>query len=227
MTSGYRNRDDDPVEFVLIRHGETRWNLENRMQGHSDSPLTDKGLRQANAIADRLSREKLDALYSSDLGRAWQTVQPIAIGTGLQPIAAPGWRERNLGIFEGIEAAELPNRYPDEWARFMTWDPVYRMPDGESSEDLRDRIEATANEFGRRHGGMRIGIVTHGGVLDMVMRIALGLPLDQKRSYSLFNASLNSFTWRNGSWRLNTWGDIRHLADAGTGDNESVAAKSL
>lgn len=221
------NISDDSVEFVFIRHGETAWNLENRMQGNLDSPLTDKGVRQAEALAERLSKDNLDALYSSDLGRAWQTAVPIAAKTGLVPVAASGWRERNLGIFEGIEIATLPERYPGEWAKFMTWDPAFRIPNGESSNDLRDRIEAAANDFGRRHPGKKIGIVTHGGVLDMVMRLALGIPLGQKRSYSLFNASLNSFSWRNGVWRLNTWGDIRHLHDAGTGDNGAVAAKSL
>lgn len=218
---------DDSVEFVFIRHGETAWNLESRMQGHLDSPLTDNGLRQADALAERLAEENLDALYSSDLGRARQTAVPIAAKTGLETIFSSGWRERNLGIFEGIEISKLPESYPDEWAKFMDWDPAFRIPKGESSNDLRDRVELAANETGRRHSGKKIGIVTHGGVLDMLLRIALGIPLGQKRSYSLFNASLNSFTWRNGVWRLNTWGDIRHLHDAGTGDNEAVAAKSL
>ncbi|MBP7634668.1 histidine phosphatase family protein [Candidatus Ozemobacteraceae bacterium] len=221
------NDISDTVDFVFIRHGETAWNLENRMQGHQDSPLTEKGLMQAEALAERLSGENLDALYSSDLGRAWRTAVPIAARTGLELIAAPGWRERNLGIFEGIEISALPATYPADWAAFMTWDPSFRMTGGESSNNLHRRVRLAADELGRRHPGKRIGVVTHGGVLDMIMRIALDIPLDRKRTYSLYNASLNTFTWHAGAWRLNTWGDIRHLETAGTRDNGVVTPRSL
>jgi len=217
----------DTVEFVFIRHGETEWNLENRMQGQLDAPLTEKGRRQADALAARLSRAGLTALYSSDLGRAWQTALPIAAATGLKPIAAPSWRERHLGIFQGLDPETLQKTYPREWATFMSWNPAWRIPEGESSIDLRDRLEVAARESGTRHPGSRIGIVTHGGVLDMLMRMALGIPLDEHRRYSLFNASLNTFTWRRGAWRLGTWGDIGHLLEIGSGDNRSVAARSL
>lgn len=221
------NNISDTVEFIFVRHGETAWNLENRMQGHRDSPLTEKGLLQAEALADLLSRERPDVLYSSDLGRAWQTAVPIAAKTGLEPVGAAAWRERNLGIFEGIEITALPATFPADWAAFMTWDPAYRVPNGESSSDLHDRIRAAADELGRRHPGKRVAVVTHGGVLDMLMRIALDIPLDRKRTWSLFNASLSTFTWRAGAWRLNTWGDIRHLETAGTRDNGAVTPRSL
>jgi len=217
----------DSAEFVFIRHGETEWNLENRMQGQLDAPLTEKGRQQADALAARLSRAGLTELYSSDLGRAWQTALPIAAATGLKPVAAPQWRERHLGIFQGLDPAALQAKYPQEWAKFMTWDPDWRIPAGESSVDLRNRLEVASREFGARHPGSRIGIVTHGGVLDMLMRMALGIPLVEHRRYSLFNASLNAFTWRKGGWRLDTWGDISHLLEIGSGDNRSVAARSL
>ena len=212
--------------LVAVRHGETTWNLENRIQGHKDSPLTPTGRMQAQAMARRLSTMGLQALYSSDLGRARETAEIIGPACGLSPKTDPRFRERNLGIFEALTYAETQKRFPEEFARFKTWDATYQVPEGESSLQFKERIANGLDDLHQRHPGERIGLVTHGGVLDLMMRLAIGLPLNIPRAYSLFNASLNRFSRDNGRWVLDTWGDTSHL-DGVTKDDASIPANSL
>ncbi|MFZ2955454.1 MAG: histidine phosphatase family protein [Candidatus Ozemobacteraceae bacterium] len=215
------------IELVFVRHGETVWNLENRIQGHQDSPLTVKGIAQAETLARRLSGERFDVLFSSDLGRAMHTAEIIGQTIHLKPSADSRLRERNLGIFQGYTYTEMQTRFPEEFAHFETWNPAWHIPEGESGEDLKERVSAFLAELNQRiPGGSRLCIVTHGGLLDILMRLALGLPLDIPRTFSLFNGSLNRFSLCGSRLRLLTWGDISHLA-AVSGDDPTYAVKSL
>lgn len=213
--------DGEVTELVVVRHGETVWNVEGRMQGHLDSALTETGLRQALALGQALAAERFDALYASDLERALRTAQIIAEQTGLAVVTDARLRERCLGIMQGMTFVEFEKAHPEEWTRFRARDPDYALPEGESMRRRGERTIACAEELARRHAGGRVLIVTHGSVLSGFMRHALGLGLSAKRRYSLFNAAINTFAVapETHDWKLLSWGDVRHLRDTGTMDD--------
>jgi probable phosphoglycerate mutase len=200
------------ARLVLIRHGETHWNREGRIQGyHADSSLTEIGHAQANAVAERLAREGIDALHSSDAGRTRQTVDPISATTGLPIVYDSSLRERNYGIFEGRTFAEIELEYPDDFRKYRDRDPTHATPGGESAERFRDRVVAALEAIAARHQDARVAVVTHGGVLGMLYRHTMNIPLDAPRSYVLANASLNHFRFAGGQWLLDAWADVAHL----------------
>lgn len=211
--------DSPAAELIVVRHGETVWNADGRQQGHLDSPLSPLGERQARAIAERLADEELDALYSSDLGRAYHTAEHIAAKIGHPIVTDQRLRERNLGIFQTLTVKQVEERYPDEYARFNGGDIDYAIPEGESVRQRNDRIVAAAEDIAAGHPDQRVVIVAHGGVLRSLFHLALGIPLSESRRYKLFNASLNSFFARDGKWTLGTWGDVSHLHGMGTMDD--------
>jgi 2,3-bisphosphoglycerate-dependent phosphoglycerate mutase len=200
------------TELIIIRHGETEWNLVGRMQGHSDSDLTALGRRQAEAVAARLACERLDALYASDLGRAMKTAAALARTTGLPVVPDTRLRERNMGIFQGLTHDQMRQRFPQDSEQFASRRPNYVIPDGESMQQCHDRVVAGLQAIADRHIGGRVAVVTHGGPLSMVFRHTMGLLVNAPRRWSLFNASINRFHVREATWQLGTWGDLTHLA---------------
>jgi len=179
------------TRVLLVRHGETIWNKEGRLQGHLDSDLTARGTAQASSVAARLKSYGFDALYASDLGRAHRTAQEIAAATGFRIIPEPRLRERNLGIFQGLTEAEIRDRYPAEWNLFRSMEPDYRIPGGESSRDRIVRTRSLLDEVAVRHRGGTVLFVTHGGILDGIFRLVTGLPLELPRQFKIWNAGIN------------------------------------
>ena len=203
------------TELILVRHGETLWNRERRMQGQTDVPLSEIGLKQAQAVGQRLAQEKFAALYSSDLARAYATAEAIAQASGKPIIRDKALRERTFGIFEGLTSPEIAERYPVENERFAAREPDYAMPGGESSRAFYERGLACLTRIAHAHAGERVVVVTHGLVLDTLYRAARGLGLIVRREAPLYNASLNTFRYADGGWVEVTWGDVEHLAEAG------------
>src|SRR5919106_4393521 len=148
------------TDILLIRHGETLWNQQGRMQGQHDSPLTPTGLHQARQLARRLKDVSFTALYSSDLGRAHQTARCIADETGHDVIAERGLRERDFGIFEGLTNAEIKVRYPEDYELFAKRDPHYVMSGGESAAQFMARVLATLDRIADIHNSDTIVVVT-------------------------------------------------------------------
>ena len=201
------------ARIVLIRHGETEWNRAGRIQGyHADSALTETGRGQVRALAARLAREGIDALYSSDAGRTRETAEPIAVAARLPVVFDKALRERNYGVFEGYSFTEIETAFAGEYATFRTRDPHYAPPDGESAAQFRDRILAALEAIAARTTGKRVAVVTHGGVLGVIYRMVMSIPLEEKRSYVLANASLNCFRFSDRRWFLDAWGDVSHLS---------------
>ncbi|HEX5753098.1 MAG TPA: histidine phosphatase family protein [Archangium sp.] len=201
------------TEFILLRHGETEWNSLGRLQGHLDSALSAKGLRQADALAVRLASESFQALYSSDLGRALETARRIAARTGHSVLQDTRLRERGLGILEGLTRDEAGQRHPEMFAEYAAGGPDFVVPKGESaSQRLRHAVECL-EELGARHAGARVVVVTHGGVLSSLFRHCLGIPHGTPRAFSVLNASWSQFDYHPGTFRLVTWGDVNHLRD--------------
>ena len=200
------------TRLIVIRHGETEWNREKRMQGTTDTQLSDVGCAQARALGRRLADRGFSALYSSDLSRARDTARAIAEHVGREIIEERRLQERRFGIFEGLTAAEIIARYPEEHARFSSRDPDYEVPGGESARSFTLRCLGCLAEIAGRHAGGEIVVVTHGLVLDSLYRAAHGLDHGAPRPVPLINASLNRFDYAGGAWRMELWGDVSHLA---------------
>ena len=199
------------TQFIVVRHGETAWNAEGRIQGHLDSPLNEEGLAQAVLLADRLARQRFSRLYSSDLGRALQTAQPISDKSGRVVHADARLRERNLGIFQGHTSAQCERRWPKHYAGFRSRDPEHAIPAGESGRELYERVIDVFTTLARKHPGERLVVVTHGGVLDALYRFVRALPLEQARDFPIYNASVNLVHFDSALWSIEHWGDISHL----------------
>lgn len=197
--------------FILVRHGETTWNREGRIQGHLDSPLSPEGIAQARALAERLGDEPFDALVSSDLGRARITARYVAARTGYAVSADARLRERHYGMFQGMTRAEAQRIHPEVYARYHDESADYAIPGGESTAQCFARNLECLQELGARHAGARVVVVAHGGVLDGLYRHVMGLPHVGPRAFTIVNASLNWFSCENGEWRLERWGDVAHL----------------
>ena len=200
--------------IILVRHAETEWNKAGRIQGYqADSALTETGRGQVRALAARLARDGIDALYSSDAGRTRETAYPISEATRLPVVHDKALRERNYGVFEGYSFSEIETAFPAAFQKFRTRDPHYIPPSGESAAQFRDRIVAVLEAIAARSRGQRVAVVTHGGALGVVYRQAMDIPLEAKRDYMLANASLNHFRFAAGRWLLDAWADVAHLSD--------------
>jgi probable phosphoglycerate mutase len=197
--------------FLIVRHGETEWNAAGRLQGWHDSPLSASGRSQAEAIAARLAREPVDALVASDLGRTLETAAPIAAELGLTVAPEPGLRERCYGILEGLTWAEIERHHAEAYARLVARDQDYRVPEGESGIQFRDRVFDAFERLAEIHGEARVVVVTHGGVLGIVYRRAHDIALEMPRTFVVPNAALNRARIEGRRWTIELWAEIDHL----------------
>lgn len=201
----------EPTRIVAIRHGETTWNAEARLQGQLDIPLNARGLRQAATLAGALHDEGLVAVYSSDLGRAWQTAEALAVPLGLPLVADLGLRERCFGVLEGLTYPEIDAHWPDLARRWRTREPDFVPERGESLQQFAERCVAAAERLAADHAGESIALVCHGGVLDCLYRAATHVPLDLPRTWGLGNAGINRLLFTPQGFSMVGWNDRRHL----------------
>ena len=201
------------TRICLVRHGETEWNAERRIQGQIDIGLNAAGLRQAEAAGRWLKAAGISALYASDLKRAWATGQAIGQAVGVQPVPVPELRERRYGIIEGFTYAEAESRYPDGYAAFEGRNADYAFEHGESLKVMYERVTGKLKELAQRHLGESIVVVVHGGVLDVINRFVRGNPLEMPRDFLIPNAGINWISAVDGRWTVETWGETAHLAD--------------
>ena len=199
------------TELVLVRHGETAWNAEGRIQGHLDIPLNDIGLAQADAVGRHLGIQKFHAIYSSDLVRAYRTATPVA---RRQPIArAPQLRERHLGVLQGLTTAEAERDQPHACRIWRERQGDAALSGGESLAQFHSRVVHFIQNVCHEHSAGRLLLVTHGGVLDAVYRHAVGMPLGAARDFPILNASVNVIRVAPGGWSIESWGEVSHLPD--------------
>jgi probable phosphoglycerate mutase len=206
------------LEIVLVRHGETDWNVEKRMQGHIDIPLNAVGLAQAAALGQALATEQFDAVFASDLQRAVQTAQVLAQPRDLTIVQEPGLRERCFGGFEGLRPVDIAQQYPEDYARWRALDISARYPQGERTaetlQEFYDRVNAALDRVITSGSYQKIAIVAHGGVLDCIYRRAQGIALNVPRNFDMLNASVNRLMWDAGRLSVAVWSDTSHLAMA-------------
>lgn len=199
------------TSLVLVRHGETDWNHSGRVQGQADSALTERGLAQAEAVAGALAHEPIDLVFASDLARTRNTAAPLARALGLVPVLDARLRERAFGELQGYTWAEIEVKFPEAFRRLNARETDYRPPGGESVLDFNERVMSVMRDIAREAAGRNAVVVSHGGVVGIVYRFVREMPLDAKRDYALFNASINRFRVIDDRWHLDVWGDTSHL----------------
>lgn len=199
------------TRFIVVRHGETEWNVQARVQGHQDSPLTAAGHAQAEALAQRLARERFDALVSSDLGRARQTAERIAARSGLALVLDARLRERSFGAGEGLSYEEIDRTFPDVFSRVRDIDPDLAIPGGESRRQFHERVRAAFLALARQHDGERVAVVCHGGVLTSLYRIVHDIPVAHAHRVPIANASYNALAFDADAWTIEAWDETDHL----------------
>lgn len=190
------------TEFVLIRHGETEWNASGRLQGGSDVPLSDRGIAQANMVADELRNTSWDVIISSPLQRAFQTAAIIVKALGLDEnviVTNPEFRERSYGLAEGLTIAERDNRFPDGF-----W------PESESNDELNTRVAAALYDLLETSGGKKILVIAHGGWIRAALRIASGFD-PSVMSHQIPNTSRTNLCHDGENWLVGDIGQVSHL----------------
>jgi probable phosphoglycerate mutase len=206
------------TRILAIRHGETPWNVDTRIQGQLDIGLNDTGQWQAQRVGLALRDEPMAAIYSSDLKRAFDTAQAIAqhnaLTRDLSVVGHAGLRERHFGHLQGQTWAEIEQGWPEDaklWrGRAPHWSPV----GGESLTVLRERIQSCVNELASQHLGEQIVLVAHGGVMDALYRLATNQTIEAPRTWHLGNAAINRLLWTPQGLSLVGWGDVSHFDEA-------------
>ena len=198
------------TEIILIRHGETEWNSQKRMQGHSNSDLSEVGRGQIQALGELMKNVSFDHIYSSDSLRARQTAEAITQYSGHTLQFDQRIREKNLGVFEGLTSTEAKERHPEVYRLFKTAGANYVIDEGESTQQLLERALEFSEEIRLRHSQERVVMVTHGGVVRVLMKHALGLSIDAPTRFIIKNTGIFGLIW-NENWLVTQMGGVSHL----------------
>ena len=198
------------TEIILIRHGETEWNSQQRMQGHSNSDLSSVGQAQIQALGQWMKNVPFDHIYSSDSLRAKQTAEAITQFSGHELKIDLRLREKNLGVFEGLTSEEARERHPEVFRLFKTAGSKYVIDEGESTQQLQDRALEIVNEIRIKHPEERVLLVTHGGFIRVVMKHSLGLSLETPTRFLIRNTGVFRLVWEN-KWLVSQMGGVSHL----------------
>ncbi|ALB65532.1 2,3-diphosphoglycerate-dependent phosphoglycerate mutase GpmB [Cronobacter dublinensis] len=204
------------LQVYLVRHGETQWNAERRIQGQSDSPLTEKGEHQAMQVAQRAKALGITHIISSDLGRTRRTAEIIARGCGCDVILDARLRELDMGILERRHLDTLTDE-EEGWRRqLVNGTPDGRIPQGESMQEVSDRMHGALNACLELPEGSRPLLVSHGMALGCLVSTILGLPAYAERRLRLRNCSISRVDYQESPWLASGWvvetaGDVSHL----------------
>jgi len=198
------------TEIILIRHGETEWNSQKRMQGHSNSDLSSVGQAQIQALGQWMKNLPFDLIYSSDSLRAKQTAESITQFSGHELQIDQRLREKNLGVFEGLTSEEARERHPEVFRLFKTAGSKYVIDEGESTQQLQDRALEIVNEIRIKHPEERVLLVTHGGFIRVVMKHSLGLSLETPTRFLIRNTGVFRLVWED-KWLVSQMGGVSHL----------------
>ncbi|MFN6963885.1 MAG: histidine phosphatase family protein [Pyrinomonadaceae bacterium] len=215
------------TKLFLIRHGQSAGNAEGRFGGHGPTPLSELGRQQAEITAEVLAREGVDAIYSSDLLRAVETAEPLSRKTGIPVVTDEAFRERHVGVLEGLTFDESKNNHPEDFYALVNRKVNHVITGGESYRQLLDRSSAKLNEIVRLHRGERVAIYSHTGVLCFLSLYLLGAVRRNTRHAPWIvtsNCGINRFEIRGRrNVRLIALNDTRHLSQI-TG-NDAFAAR--
>ncbi len=202
------------MKLILVRHGESEWNRELRIQGQTNSELTGTGIMQARAVANVLAKEPLHAIYSSDLTRAIATAEIIAAPHGLNLQLDPRLREMSFGGLEGLTWQEVRDDHPDVKTALQTGAHDFKMPGGgESRDDLVARALAAMDDIAVRYPDQTICVVSHGGLISWFTRHVLGIPRSVPSRLRPDNCAIHRFELYEIGWHLRTFNERAHLPE--------------
>ncbi|HIB46345.1 MAG TPA: histidine phosphatase family protein, partial [Candidatus Lambdaproteobacteria bacterium] len=195
------------TELILIRHGETVWNSQQRMQGHSNSDLSEEGRAQIESLGQWMKNVSFDHIYSSDSLRARQTAEAITKYSGHTLKIDQRLREKNLGVFEGLTTEEAKERHPEIFRLFKTAGSNYVIDEGESTQQLLDRALEFIEEIRLMQPDQRVVLVTHGGVVRVLIKHTLGLSVGSPTRFLIKNTGLFRLVW-NEKWLVAQMGGV-------------------
>ena len=206
----------ETTRVLLVRHGQSQGNAEGRFGGHSPTPLSELGHRQAEATARALASERVTAIYASDLLRAVQTAEPLARATGLDLTRTPALRERSVGLMEGLTFEEAAAAHPEGYAALLRRDFEHVLAGGESYRQLLDRAAGELDRAVERHRGGTVALFSHTGTICILALHLMGA-LDAPRLKPVWLSSSNCGVTRfsidhGGLIRIKALNDTRHLA---------------
>jgi probable phosphoglycerate mutase len=203
------------MKLFCVRHGETFYNFEGRIQGQSDSQLSPLGRQQCEAVAEALASPAIDAIICSPLSRAVQSAQVIADRLQLRIAIEPRLTEINAGVFQGLSWDQIDKELPADAQRWRSQDPDYRIPGGESRRDLMVRSRA-AFEAIREAGYRQAVVMAHGGSLSAAFKALLEIPAN-RNPFALSNGSISTVVWEKDFklMTLNETGHLHHLRSSG------------
>jgi len=193
----------------LIRHGQTQFNADGRVQGWLDVPLNESGHDQARRLAQRLSAQAIDLIFTSPLSRAADTARALAEASNFRLVYDERLREYNMGDWTGKTGDEIAASSLE----LGLDDPLIPIPGGESAMDMRNRVSAFVKELAQRHSKTlnRVAVVSHGGTLGAIIGSMLAMPVLRRHPFTFGNASITEVVWHVNGWRMKTLNDQQHL----------------
>ena len=201
------------TRLIVVRHGQTLWNLERKYQGHSDIALTDKGIKQAEAVAARLAEEKIDAVYASDLSRAFKTAACIADKHGLTVQVVPALREIKFGDWEGLTYEQISEQWPGLLGKLWTTPDELQIPGGESFQQLKERAYTAIEKIVAAHPDQTVIVVAHGGTIGTILCAMLDIHLNHVWSIRQDNTAVNIIEYYEGRPTITLLNCARHLEE--------------
>jgi alpha-ribazole phosphatase len=199
------------TKVIFIRHGQTSWNKEKKYQGHSDISLNETGFRQAELVGKRLAKEKVNAIYSSDLLRACQTAELIAQYHALPVIRKQDLREINFGEWEGLTYQEIMNSWPEILTTMYSQPSKTCPPQGENFDRVRQRVSRALQQCIVKHQNETIVIVSHGGTMRVILCAALGIDLDKMWFIRQDSTAINIIQYFDHQVVVSLVNDICHI----------------
>ncbi len=199
------------ARIILVRHGQTEWNREERFRGWVDIDLDETGVRQAGAAAQRIAQWDVAAIYSSPLRRAIATAQIIANRLSLPVVPLEGIIDMNFGIWQGLSIGEVKGKYPELFDLWRYSPQSLEIPEGEGLEDVRKRVVATIDELTVRHESATVALVTHRVVCKVLLCHLLGLDNSHFWQIAQDAASINLFEMSEGKATVTLLNDTCHL----------------
>jgi alpha-ribazole phosphatase len=201
------------MRLLLVRHGETEWNRQKRHQGQKDIPLNEYGRQQVSTLAQRLKNEPINALYSSDLCRAWETAKTISTRKGeLIVVKDARLREMNFGRWEGLTWSEIQEKDPlvmENWSKYLA---EKGPPGGETLFRFSERILEFSEEIIKSHKDETVLLVAHGGTIMVLICLLLGHPIDKYWQFRIEKASLSDISVYTEGAIINQLNDTNHLS---------------
>ena len=188
------------VQLFIVRHGQTEWNTEQRIQGHLDTALSEVGRRQARTLAQRLQTIRFDACYSSDLQRAHQTALAVTAHQDCDVALDVRLRERAYGAFEGLRLVDVEEQLPEMYQRHRSCDPHFDYQGGQSRQQKHDEVVSFLSDIAHRHHGQRILACSHGGSMSLLMNYVLGIALDQEAPFYFKNTGICCLEYEAQRW---------------------------